>query len=41
MVQIWLILGQAGKARATLDKVTATCPGYARMPDLASLSSDP
>ncbi len=38
LAQIWVQLGNLDKAQQTLAKVTATCPGYARMPDLAQLS---
>ncbi|MEM7081834.1 MAG: hypothetical protein AAF465_03805 [Pseudomonadota bacterium] len=41
LAQTWLVLGERSKARATLARVTKTCPGYASMPDLAGLSSAP
>ncbi len=40
LAQTWLELGQRDKAKAALAKVTATCPGYARMPDLAALGEE-
>lgn len=40
LAQTWLTLGETDKAKQTLGKVTQTCPGYALMPDLLSLSGD-
>jgi tetratricopeptide (TPR) repeat protein len=37
MAQTYLERGQVDKARATLDRATATCRGYALLPDLADL----
>ncbi|MEX2258036.1 MAG: tetratricopeptide repeat protein [Woeseia sp.] len=37
MAQTYLERGEAGKARASLKRATATCRGYARLPDLAAL----
>ncbi len=40
LAQTWLQLGQRQKAQDTLSKVTATCPGYAMMPDLTELGTN-
>ncbi len=37
MAQTYLQRGDAGKARATLDRAIESCRGYALLPDLASL----
>jgi tetratricopeptide (TPR) repeat protein len=37
MAEIWLLTGEQEKARQELALATATCPGYADLPDLAAL----
>jgi tetratricopeptide (TPR) repeat protein len=38
MAQTYLERGETSKARATLERATASCKGYAKLPDLAPLS---
>jgi tetratricopeptide (TPR) repeat protein len=40
MAQTYLQRGDLEKAQATLDLATASCRGYARLPDLAALASN-
>jgi tetratricopeptide (TPR) repeat protein len=41
MAQTWLLRGDLARARASLARATSTCPGYAKLPDLAALSAGP
>lgn len=40
MAQTYLVRGEIDKARATLDRATVSCRGYALLPDLAALAAD-
>ena len=40
MAQTYLQRGELDKAQAALDRATASCRGYAKLPDLAALTSD-
>lgn len=40
MAETYLLRNEADKARRSLDRAMATCPGYGALPDLAVLQSD-
>ena len=41
MAQTYLVRNEIDKAKATLERATASCRGYALLPDLTALRSTP